>query len=182
MGQPLLTVEDLRVSYPARQGRLMAVNGVSFTLARGETFGLVGESGSGKTTMAMAILRLLKPPAQVEGGCVLMDGGDIFALPPHELRETRWRKLALIPQGAMNSLNPVMRIQDQIEDVIIVHERLGRRRSLRDRVAKLLHTVDLPERVCDMYPHELSGGMKQRVCIAMAIALVQPFVDPYRVK
>jgi len=171
MSQPALSVENLRVSYATPRGRNLAVKGVSFDVQPGETFGLVGESGSGKTTTAMAVLRLLKPPARIEDGRVLLDGVDLLALSDEELRRVRWSKLSLIPQGAMNSLNPVMRVKDQIGDAILTHEGKQAQAQLRARIIELLSTVGLPARVYEMYPHELSGGMKQRVCIAMAIAL-----------
>lgn len=167
----LLEVEDLRVSYLVPGGRVRAVDGVSFTVRRGEVFGLVGESGSGKTTTALAILRLLKPPAIVEAGRIELAGLELTRLGGAELRRVRWRRMSLVPQGAMSSLNPVMRIRDQIADAIDAHEGRSARRGLERRIAELLASVGLPERVMRLYPHELSGGMKQRVCIAMAIAL-----------
>lgn len=167
----VLSVEDLRVSYSTPRGRLMAVDGISFQLKPGETFGLVGESGSGKTTTANAILRLLGPMGHIEGGRVLLDGLDLLRLSEEELRRVRWRRVALIPQGAMNSLNPVMKVQEQIRDVILAHEGRGADQNLRERILRLLNSVGLTDRAYSMYPHELSGGMKQRVCIAMAIAL-----------
>lgn len=171
MTQVALSVENLCVSYSTPGGRNLAVKGISFYVKPGETFGLVGESGSGKTTTAIAILRLIKPPARIEGGRVLLDGVDLLTLSDEELRRLRWSKLSLIPQGAMNSLNPVMRVKDQIADAILTHEGHGSLASLRERIIELLGTVGLPPRVYEMFPHELSGGMKQRVCIAMAIAL-----------
>jgi peptide/nickel transport system ATP-binding protein len=166
-----LTVERLTVSYPLAVGRFNAVDGVSFSVRPGETFGLVGESGSGKTTTAMAILRLLRPPARIDGGSVRLNGTDLLTASEHALRRIRWQQLSLVPQGAMNSLNPVMRIGQQLGDVIVTHEGRRAARSMRARLEKLLATVGLPSRVTGMYPHELSGGMKQRVCIAMAVAL-----------
>ena len=168
---PVLSVEDLRVTYSTPRGRFVAVDDVTFALQPGETFGLVGESGSGKTTTANAILRLLGPMGNIEGGRVLLDGVDILGLSEEELRRIRWRKVALIPQGAMNSLNPVMKVKDQIHDVILAHEGRVAGAELRDRTMSLLRSVGLPDRAYEMYPHELSGGMKQRVCIAMSIAL-----------
>lgn len=168
---PVLEVDDLRVSYDLPGGRFRAVDGVAFAIRRGEVFGLVGESGSGKTTTALAVLRLLKPPAQIEAGRIALAGLELTALGPTELRGIRWRRMSLVPQGAMSSLNPVMRIADQIADVIEAHEGRSGRRGLEERIAELLRSVGLPERVMRRYPHELSGGMKQRVCIAMAIAL-----------
>jgi ABC-type dipeptide/oligopeptide/nickel transport system ATPase component len=167
----LLQVQDLKVSYAATRGRFMAVNGVSFNVLAGETFGLVGESGSGKTTTAMAILRMIKPPGRVEGGRAYLDGIDLMAQHGEGLRRLRWTKMSMIPQGAMNALNPVLRIREQIGDVIITHTGAQNKEQLRARIIDLLKMVGLPERVYEMYPHELSGGMKQRVCIAMAIAL-----------
>ena len=167
----VLEVKDLRVHYGTPRGEVIAVNGVSLDVFEGETLGLVGESGCGKSTTAMAILRLVQPPGRIVGGQVTLDGTDMLALGERQLRELRWRKISLIPQGSMNSLNPVMRIRDQIADGIETH--LGRqpRGLLKERIRELLDMVHLPGRVADMYPHELSGGMKQRVCIAMAIAL-----------
>jgi oligopeptide/dipeptide ABC transporter ATP-binding protein len=169
--ETVLDVKNLRVHYETPRGDVIAVNGVSFKIYAGETLGLVGESGCGKTTTAMAILRLVQPPGRIVGGEILLDGKNLTALSEAELREARWAKLALIPQGAMNSLNPVMRINSQIADGIETHEGRQPRAQLKERVLDLLNMVGLPGRVYDMYPHELSGGMKQRVCIAMAISL-----------
>ena len=167
----VLEVKDLRVHYATPTGDVIACNGVNFQVYRGETLGLVGESGCGKTTAAMAILRLVQPPGRILHGQVLVDGVDMMTLDERELRQARWRRAALIPQGAMNSLNPVMRIKDQIADGIQTHEGKQPREELQERILELLTMVGLPGRVYSMYPHELSGGMKQRVCIAMAIAL-----------
>ncbi len=167
----VLDVKELRVHYDTPRGQVIAVNGVSFKVYAGETVGLVGESGCGKTTTAMAILRLVQPPGRIVSGQVLIEGRDLLALSERELREARWSQVALIPQGAMNSLNPVMRIRDQIADAIKAHQPDAPKQALRGRTLELLMRVGLPGRVATMYPHELSGGMKQRVCIAMAIAL-----------
>ncbi|HZQ07345.1 MAG TPA: ABC transporter ATP-binding protein [Anaerolineae bacterium] len=171
--QVVLAVRDLSVHYPTPDGDVIAVNHVSFDIYKGELLGLIGESGCGKTTTALAILRLLQPPGEIAGGALVLNGTtDLAHLHATQLRQVRWRDVALIPQGAMNSLNPVMRVRDQISDSIRAHE--SRRISnseMRERVSKLLRLVGLPERVEQLYPHELSGGMKQRVCIAMAIAL-----------
>ena len=167
----VLDVKDLRVHYATPTGDVIACNGVDFQVYRGETLGLVGESGCGKTTAAMAILRLVQPPGRIVHGQVLLDGSDIVPLSDRELRRVRWHQVSLIPQGAMNSLNPVMRIKDQIADGIKTHEGRQPRNELKERILQLLNQVGLPGRVYHMYPHELSGGMKQRVCIAMAIAL-----------
>ena len=167
----VLDVRDLRVHYDTPRGDVIAVNGISFKVYEGETVGLVGESGCGKTTTAMAILRLVQPPGRIVGGQAIVEGTDLVALDEHELRDVRWRQVALIPQGAMNSLNPVMRVKDQIADAINAHQDRWPRDKLKERILDLLTMVGLPGRVYDLYPHELSGGMKQRVCIAMAIAL-----------
>ncbi len=168
---PILSVEDLQVFYWTRRGPIQAVDGVSFTIQRNERFGFIGESGCGKTTTMMAVLRLIKPPGKIESGRIILDGRNILEMDKEELRQTRWRKIALVPQGAMNSLNPVMRIGDQIEDTIVTHDTGVSKEQAKARIIALLDMVELPERVARMYPHELSGGMKQRACIAMATAL-----------
>src|SRR5882724_529131 len=119
---PILSVENLQVFYWTQRGPIKAVDGVSFTIQRNERFGFIGESGCGKTTTMMAVLRLIKPPGKIESGRIILDGRNILEMNNEELRLTRWSKIALVPQGAMNSLNPTMRISDQIEDTIITHE------------------------------------------------------------
>jgi peptide/nickel transport system ATP-binding protein len=172
----VLDVRDLRVHYSSPRGPVIAVNGIDFQVFKGETLGVVGESGCGKTTTAMAILRLVQAPGRIVGGQILLNGIDLIKLDERALRRARWSKVALIPQGAMDSLNPTMRISKQFAEAIETHE--GRQSSdkLEERIVNLLGLVGLPERVYRMYPHELSGGMKQRVCIAMAIALNPPLV------
>jgi len=173
---PVLDVKNLRVHYATPLGDVIAVNGISFKVNKGETLGLVGESGCGKTTAAMAILRLVQPPGRILDGQVLINDIDMLSLNTTNLRRTRWSKIALIPQGAMNSLNPIMQIKDQIADAIKCHEERMPERIMRERVTELLSLVGLSGRVATLYPHELSGGMKQRVCIAMAIALNPPLI------
>lgn len=172
----VLDVQDLKVYYDTPGGAVHAVDNVNFQIYEREIVGLVGESGCGKTTTAMAILRLVQPPGYIAGGKIILDGTDLVSLRESELRDVRWRKLALVPQGAMNSLNPVMRISKQIADAIVSHENVPSSQDLKQRILNLLSTVGLPSRVYNMYPHELSGGMKQRVCIAMAIALNPPLI------
>jgi len=169
--KPILKVKDLKVYYHTARGSVRAVDGVSFTVHEGESFGIVGESGCGKSTMAMALLGLVVSPGTIEGGQIFLDGTDILTLDRELIRKIRWSQISFIPQGAMNSLNPVMRIGSQIADVVTTHQGYQPEKILRKRIQKLLSTVGLPHRVYRMYPHELSGGMKQRVCIAMAIAL-----------
>jgi peptide/nickel transport system ATP-binding protein len=167
----VLTVENLHVSYQTRREVVRAVDGLSFDVAAGEVLGLAGESGSGKSTAATAILGLVRPPGRIEQGRVMLDGVDLLTLDQRALRRIRWRQVALIPQGSMNSLNPVMRAGDQIADAITAHEGQVDRSALQRRVATLLDSVRLGREVARRYPHQLSGGMRQRVCIAMATAL-----------
>lgn len=171
----VLSIKNLRVHYATTTGDVIAVNGVNLDVYERETVGLVGESGCGKTTLAMGILRLVQPPGRIVHGQAIVNKIDIMALKDEELRQVRWRELALIPQGAMNSLNPVLRVKTQIGEAITTHVGMYNKQELKERILDLLNLVGLPGRVYEMYPHELSGGMKQRVCIAMAIAL-QPAV------
>ena len=169
--RPVLTVRDLEVGFATPRGLARAVQRVSFTLHEGERIGLVGESGSGKTTTALALMRLLRPPGRVLGGAAWLDGIDLLAASPATLRAARFARIALVPQGAMSSLNPVLRCSAQIEDLLRAHGvRLGAA-AMRARIVELLTGVGLKPEVADLFPHQLSGGMKQRVCIAMAMAL-----------
>lgn len=167
----LLEVRDLSVHYHTPRGAVQAVNGVSFDIKRNELLGLVGESGSGKSTIALALLRLIKPPGKIEGGRTVLDGVDLMALSEEKMRTMRMSDIALIAQGAMNSLNPVTRIRAQLRDVMTDHDVQLSSKALKDRINELLDSVGLRREVANMYPHELSGGMKQRVCIAIAISL-----------
>jgi peptide/nickel transport system ATP-binding protein len=168
---PALQVENLRVYYWTARGPVKAVDDISFVINRKERFGFIGESGCGKTTTIMAILRLIKKPGKIESGHILLNGNDIVGINNEEMRQTRWNKISLIPQGAMNSLNPILRVRDQIGDTILTHKGAIPSQLLRAAINDMLDMVELPAKVADMYPHELSGGMKQRVCIAMATAL-----------
>ena len=170
----ILEVENLKVYYDTDAGQVKAVDDVSFTLRRGERMGLVGESGSGKTTMAMALMRLHKPPAIISGGTVRLDGVSLLDLSDEQMRQTRLRDIALVPQGAMNSLNPVYKVRDQIVDGIkhhTPHGEMPNKGAVAERIVELLNSVGLDGSVADMYPHELSGGMKQRVALAIATSL-----------
>lgn len=172
MNSNVLDVRKLQVEYATSIKTVQAVRGISFSIQKGETLGLIGESGSGKTTTAMAILRLLQKPGRVVGGEVILNNSmDLLTLPERELRKVRWTELALITQGSMNSLNPTMRISEQIADGILAHKEMKDKKELSEYIKNLLKMVGLPERVFDQFPHELSGGMKQRVCIAMAASL-----------
>ncbi len=167
----ILKVDNLRIHYETPRGDVIAVNGISFNVRRGEIVGLIGESGCGKSTTAMGILDLVQAPGRILSGEVVLNGIDLRTLDKRQLRERRWRDISLIPQGAMNSLNPVMRVADQIRDAIEAHSSHKSNSEIKKDILELFNLVGLPARVYKMYPHELSGGMKQRVCIAMAIAL-----------
>ncbi|MEQ8281085.1 MAG: ABC transporter ATP-binding protein [Deltaproteobacteria bacterium] len=168
----LLEVRDLVVGFETRRGRLTAVDGVSFAVDRSETVGLVGESGCGKSVTAKSLLRLLpEPPAHVAGQ-VLLDGDDVLKMAPPALRQVRGGRIAMIFQEPMSALNPVLSIGYQIMEAIAAHEKVSRRER-RDRTVELLREVGIPdpERRIDDYPHQLSGGMRQRVMIAMALSM-----------
>jgi peptide/nickel transport system ATP-binding protein len=167
----VLDVRDLHVYYQLQEGRISAVNGVSFALKRKEVLGLVGESGSGKSTIALALLRLIKSPGKIEQGQVLLNGRDLLALPEDDMRLVRLAELSMVAQGAMNSLNPVMRVRDQIIDAWRDHEVGLRGGEIDGRIAELMRRVGLRPEDALRYPHELSGGMKQRAVIAIAISL-----------
>jgi peptide/nickel transport system ATP-binding protein len=171
MTNEILSVEDLRVHYQTDAGIVRAAEGVNFALRRGERLGLVGESGSGKSTTILALLRMIKPPGHIVSGRVILDGVDLLSLTEAQMRARRFSEISLIPQGAMNSLNPVMRIRHQLEDTITYHDKYFPAQKIKGRIRQLLESVGLDGSVADVYPHELSGGMKQRVCIAMGIAL-----------
>jgi len=171
---PVLEVKNLHVSYYTDAGRAKALDGVSLSLNPGEKLGLVGESGAGKSTMALAMMRMIKPPGRVEAGEVIVDGVDLLSLSQEEMLKARLSRIAYIPQGAMNSLNPVLRIGAQMMDSIKAHGGKDTA-SMKERCLHALQAVDLRTSVFDSYPHELSGGMKQRVCIAIGI-LLQPKV------
>ncbi|MBL6615234.1 MAG: ABC transporter ATP-binding protein [Reyranella sp.] len=163
----LLAVENLTVAFPGH----VAVREVSFAIEPGETLALVGESGCGKSVTAFSMMRLLPPNARVVTGRILLDGADLMAASPAEMREVRGKKISLIQQEPMTSLNPVLSIGTQIGEVIRRHEKVSRR-TARARCIELLDLVSIPDahRRIDDYPHNLSGGMRQRVMIAMAVA------------
>ncbi len=168
---PVLEVKNLRVYYDTEAGQVKAVDDVSLELQPDERLALVGESGSGKTTLALAIMRLHKPPGYIVGGEILLDGQSIFDITEEEMRMVRLAKISLVAQAAMNALNPVMRIGDQMIDGLVDHGEKRSKKEFRTLVAELLDRVGLDPGVARMFPHELSGGMKQRVLIATATAL-----------
>jgi oligopeptide transport system ATP-binding protein len=172
-GRPLLSVEDLVVQFKTHEGTVHAVNGTSFQLAAGETLGLVGESGCGKSVTNLAIMRLLpKPAGRIVSGRVEFDGQDLVDLSESDMRDLRGREIAMIFQDPMTSLNPVLTIEEQLVETIRAHRRISRR-DARARAIALLGIVGIPEPATRVrsYPHTFSGGMRQRVMIAMALAL-----------
>jgi peptide/nickel transport system ATP-binding protein len=178
MNASLLEVRDVRIYYSSVRGEYKVVDGVTFDVKRNEVLGLAGESGCGKSTLVEGILRLIVPPGEIKSGQVISQeiaqdvtvNCDLLSLTEEEFRQIRWKNISYIPQGSMNSLNPVMKVEDQIMDAILTHEEMPRQQA-RARIAELLNAVGLSLEVTRLYPHELSGGMKQRVIIAAAIAL-----------
>ncbi|GAT72136.1 dipeptide/oligopeptide ABC transporter ATP-binding subunit [Microbacterium sp. HM58-2] len=166
----LLEIEDLVVDYVSDERAVRGADRVSVSIAPGEILGLAGESGCGKSTVANAVMRLLKEPARISGGAIRFDGQDVLRMDADRLRDWRWREAAMVFQSALNSLNPVMRIGDQLADVFTTHERMPRRRAL-DEAQRLLELVRIDPARMKAYPHQLSGGQRQRVVIAMACAL-----------
>ncbi|MEM1582917.1 MAG: ABC transporter ATP-binding protein [Candidatus Bathyarchaeia archaeon] len=168
--ETVLEINDLHVSYFTQRGEVKAVNGVSLNVGKMERFGLVGESGCGKSTLAHSILRLIKPPGKIIKGSICVDGVDILRLSKEDLRSFRWKKVSIIFQGAMNSLNPTHRIGSQLVEAILAHERMRKEEAL-NKAVDLLKLCGIDPLRINSYPFQLSGGMKQRVVIAMAIAL-----------
>jgi len=167
----LLDINDLTVHYKILRGYVKAVEGVNLQLRKGETLGLAGESGCGKTTMALSIMRLLPPNGRIVRGKIIFDGEDITTLPEDRVRkEIRWKKIAIVFQGAMNALNPVYSIGEQIIEAIRFHEPEVHKDEALERAKKLLELVGIDPSRVNNYPHEFSGGMRQRAMIAMALA------------
>ncbi|MGQ0797285.1 MAG: ABC transporter ATP-binding protein [Methanobacteriota archaeon] len=165
----LLDVRDLKVHYETREGLVRAVDGVDFSLGEGQSLGLAGESGCGKTTAALAIMGLLPQNGRIAAGSIRYGGYDLAKLTDGQLRAFRWKHISIIFQGAMNALNPVRRVGDQIAEPIVLHEKLEKEAAM-PRVWDLLELVGIPRERSREYPHEFSGGMRQRVMIAMALA------------
>lgn len=170
-GEPLLRVRDLEIAFPGSRGVLHAVNGVSFDLHRGETLGVVGESGCGKSTIGRALMGLVPSPGQITGGSIQLEGEELTTARRERMRSLRGRRIAMVFQDPMSSLNPVMTIGAQIRESLAIHTPLRGRRAA-ERAAELLRLVGIPDPVerLNSYPHQLSGGMRQRAGIAMAIS------------
>ena len=170
MNAPLLQIRNLDVDYLTDGGAFRAVKNVSFDIGRGELFGLAGESGCGKSTIAYAITRLSKPPAWVAGGQVLLDDQDLLKLPETALQKVRWRRIGMVFQSAMNSLNPLMRVVAQFHDVLARHTGASKAQS-RARAEEMFKLVGISPTRLDDYPYQFSGGMRQRIVIAICLAL-----------
>jgi len=166
----LLEVNNLSAYYMV-QPPIKAVDGVTLSLGENEILGIAGESGCGKSTFALALLRLLRPPGNINGGDIIFNGVSILKMPENDFRKIRWKHISYIPQSSMNALNPVMRIQEQFTEIINFHEGRKSKKELKIRIEEALAKVNLAPDILNMYPHELSGGMKQRVIIAMAMLL-----------
>ncbi len=171
MGDAVVEVRNLRLHYFTGKGPVRAIDGVSFALQRGETLGVVGESGCGKTTLGVALLNMPTPPGRIVGGQVLVEGKDIVAMPDREVRKSvRWEKVSMVFQGAMNCLTPVYTVGRQMRETLQRHKPMPRAEA-EALIARYLGLVGLPPDIARRYPHELSGGMKQRVVIATALFL-----------
>ncbi|AEJ40005.1 oligopeptide/dipeptide ABC transporter, ATPase subunit [Sulfobacillus acidophilus TPY] len=166
-----LELQQLRVFYRTRDGEVAALRNVSLSINAGEIVGLVGESGSGKSTLGLAVMRLLKPSAARVTGSVHVGGQDLYSLTDDALRLTRWRHIAMVFQSSMNALNPVLSVESHFRDTFLAHDPTMRKSAIQTKTAELLELVRLNPAVAHNYPHELSGGMRQRVVIALALAL-----------
>ncbi len=168
---PLMDVKDLKMYYRTSSGWVRAVDGLTFSVDRGKGLGVVGESGCGKTSIAITLMKILPRNARILGGKIIFDGTDLVPMSESDMRKNiRWSGMSLIFQGAMNALNPVFKIDDQIAEAIRVHEPGVTGREAKERIGKLFELVGIDPSRASSYPHEFSGGMKQRACIAMALA------------
>ena len=170
MAENILEVHDLEIRYVTDEETVQAVNDITFSLERGESIGLVGETGAGKTTTALGIMGLVPdPPGEIVKGSILFEGEDLLKLSEKQMRRIRGGKISMIFQDPMTSLNPVTRVGDQIAEVILLHNKISKAEA-RKRAMEMLEQVGIPGARCDDYPHQFSGGMKQRIVIAIALA------------
>jgi peptide/nickel transport system ATP-binding protein len=170
MTDAVLSIRDLCVDYVTEHGAVRAIDSVSLDVYGGEILGVAGESGSGKSTLVHAVMRILPPPAVIRGGVVQFEGRDILSLDEGELRALRWNRISMVFQSAMDALNPVITVGEQIVDTLTAHRTIPTA-AARARAGELLEMVGIPDSRVDAYAHQLSGGMRQRVCIALALAL-----------
>ena len=175
MSKAALHIKDLNVEYILKKGSHPAVKNISFQVEQGEIFGLVGESGSGKSTVVQALIRTLPPPAVITGGEVIIDEIDVLSLSAIEVKKYRWKQISIVMQSALNALNPVMTVEDQIKDVLEIHKNITGIKA-DEKVEQLLRLVDVSRENAKSYPHQLSGGMRQRIVIAIALALTPPLI------
>ena len=175
MNKPIISIKNLSVDYITDNNYARAVRNVSFEVSSGEIFGLVGESGSGKSTVVQAMMRILPPPAVISGGEVFINGKNIITSSKNDILGSRWKEISIVMQSALNALNPVLSIRDQIQDVLKTHKRLTGEQAII-KAKELLSLVDIEHSRLNSYPHQLSGGMKQRVIIAIALAIMPPIV------
>ncbi len=175
MNKIALHIKDLNVEYILKNDSHPAVKNISFQINQGEIFGLVGESGSGKSTVVQALIRTLPPPAVITGGNVIVDEIDILSLSANEVKKYRWEQVSIVMQSALNALNPVMTVEDQIKDVLEIHKNIVGQKA-DEKIEELLQLVDVSKENAKNYPHQLSGGMRQRVVIAIALALTPPLI------
>tara|TARA_B100000902_G_C27299595_1_gene912002 strand:- start:821 stop:2467 length:1647 start_codon:yes stop_codon:yes gene_type:complete len=175
MTKPLISVENLSVEYITDTSPVKAVRDVTFEIFHGEIFGLVGESGSGKSTVVQAMMRILPPPAYISGGKVFINNEDIMEASKSDIIGFRWKKISIVMQSALNALNPVLSVREQIHDVLNTHKGLNGKEA-DDRAKELLSLVDINYDRLESYPHQLSGGMKQRIVIAIALAIMPPII------
>jgi peptide/nickel transport system ATP-binding protein len=172
MTEPVLSVRDLRVEFVTRRGNLTAIDGVSFDIAKGEVLGVVGESGAGKSVTGSAVIGLIDPPGRIAGGEIRLSGTRIDNLPPEEMRRVRGKRIGMIFQDPLTSLNPLYRVGDQLVETIRTHTNLSASAARRRAIDLLIEVgIPAPERRIDGYPHEFSGGMRQRVVIALALCV-----------
>jgi peptide/nickel transport system ATP-binding protein len=170
MSQIVLKVDNLNMHYETSEGNVTAVKDVSFSINKGESFGLVGESGCGKTSVAMSLLQLQADNAKISSGSIVLDGQDLVGLSENELRKVRWDGISIVFQGAMNAWNPVVKVGEQIREAIREHYPNNSKLENTDKIASLFEMVGLEKSTMDRFPHELSGGMKQRAVIALALS------------